>query len=397
MVGWGYYYLISVLDDYSRMIVGWRVQTSMSSADIIEVLQDAVEFTGQPTAPVEPGPALLSDNGPGLLSRALDEFLRARFMKHIFASPFHPQTNGKLERYHRTAKAKVNVFVHHSLDRCKRRRDNAVPVAVVAEPPLPEVTVSAGTSPVTEGNAATFTVSLDSAPPAALSVAMAVSETGNVLSGTAPSTVAFAAGERNKTLPLQTDDDEVDESHSTVKVTLATGSGYMLGSRSSAEVSVNDNDEAPGGAAWGERLADRDIALGDSAKPTDLWSDGNKVWVITDWETGQVEVYSLADGALQSDLGFTLTGTVFPAALWSDGQTLWAADYSADRVLAYRLSDGSRLSGQDFDQAVMSAAGNSRPSGLWSDGQTMWVADYQRLEGFRLSAVGQGQGISQGV
>ena len=116
MVGWGYYYLISVLDDYSRMIVGCRVQTSMSSADIIEVVQDAVEFTGQPTAPVEPGPALLSDNGPGFLSRALDEFLRARFMKHIFASPFHPQTNGKLERYHRTAKAKVNVFVHHSLE-----------------------------------------------------------------------------------------------------------------------------------------------------------------------------------------------------------------------------------------------------------------------------------------
>ena len=37
-------------------------------------------------------------------------------MKHVFASPFHPQTNGKLERYHRTAKAKVNVFVHHSLE-----------------------------------------------------------------------------------------------------------------------------------------------------------------------------------------------------------------------------------------------------------------------------------------
>ena len=86
-----------------------------------------------------------------------------------------------------------------------------------------------------------------------------------------------------------------------------------------------------------------------------------------------------------------------PAALWSDGQTLWAADYSAGRVLAYLLSDGSRLPGQDFDQAVMSAAGNNRPSGLWSDGQTMWVADYQRLEGFRLPAVGQGQGISQGV
>ena len=265
--------------------------------------------------------------------------------------------------------------------------EDAVSVTVVAEPPLPEVTVSAGTSPVTEGNAATFTVSLDSASPGALSVAVAVSETGNVLSGTAPSAVAFAAGERSKTLSLQTDDDDVDESDSTVKVSLATGSGYTLGSRSSAEVSVTDNDEAPGGGAWGERQEDRDIALGQSAKPTDLWSDGSKVWVITDWDTGQVRVYSLADGGLQSDLGFTLTGTVFPAALWSDGQTLWAADYSAGRVLAYRLSDGSRMSGQDFDQAVMSAAGNSRPSGLWSDGQTMWVADYSasKVFAYRLS------------
>ena len=141
--------------------------------------------------------------------------------------------------------------------------EDVVSVTVVAEPPLPEVTVSAGTSPVTEGNAATFTVSLDSAPPGALSVA--VSETGNVLSGTAPSTLAFASRERSKTLSLQTDDDDVDESDSTVKVTLATGAGYALGSRSSAEVLVTDNDEAPGGAAWGERLADRDIALGESA------------------------------------------------------------------------------------------------------------------------------------
>ena len=53
MVGWGYYYLISVLDDYSRMIVGCRVQTSMSSADIIEVVQDAVEFTGHDGRPVQ--------------------------------------------------------------------------------------------------------------------------------------------------------------------------------------------------------------------------------------------------------------------------------------------------------------------------------------------------------
>lgn len=116
IVGWGYYYLIRVLDDYSRMILGWKVQSSMSSPDIIEVVQRAVEFTGQPTVPVEPGPALLTDNGPGFLGKALDDFLELRAMKHIVASPYHPQTNGKLERYHRTAKAKVNLFVYYSLE-----------------------------------------------------------------------------------------------------------------------------------------------------------------------------------------------------------------------------------------------------------------------------------------
>jgi len=114
VAGWGYYYLISVLDDYSRMILGWRVQPSMSSSHIIEVIQDAVEFTGIPTVTVEPGPALLTDNGPGFLSRALEEFLKIRVMKHIVASPYHPQTNGKLERYHRTAKAKVTLFTYDS-------------------------------------------------------------------------------------------------------------------------------------------------------------------------------------------------------------------------------------------------------------------------------------------
>ena len=114
VIGWGYYYLISVLDDYSRMILSWKVQPRMSSPDIIEVVQEAIEFTGQPAVPVEPGPSLLTDHGPGFLSRVLEEFLRLRAMQHIVASPFHPQTNGKLERYHRTAKAKVNLFVYHS-------------------------------------------------------------------------------------------------------------------------------------------------------------------------------------------------------------------------------------------------------------------------------------------
>ena len=114
VAGWGYYYLISVLDDYSRMVLAWRVQPSMGSGCIIEVVQEAVEFTGLPTVPVDPGPALLTDNGPGFLSRALEEFLKVRAMKHVVAAPYHPETNGKLERYHRTAKATINLFIYQS-------------------------------------------------------------------------------------------------------------------------------------------------------------------------------------------------------------------------------------------------------------------------------------------
>jgi len=126
VVGWGYYYLISVLDDFSRMILGWRVQPSMGSAYIIEVIQDAVEFTGLPMVPVEPGPAVLTDNGPGFLSSALENFLKMRTMKHIVASPYHPQTNGKLERYHRTAKSKVNLFVYHSQEALSQAMESFV-------------------------------------------------------------------------------------------------------------------------------------------------------------------------------------------------------------------------------------------------------------------------------
>ena len=64
--------------------------------------------------PVEPGPGLVTDNGPGFLSKALEEYLQLRRMKHIVAALYHPQTNGKIERYHRTAKSSINLFTYES-------------------------------------------------------------------------------------------------------------------------------------------------------------------------------------------------------------------------------------------------------------------------------------------
>ena len=80
----------------------------MTSDSFIEVVQDAVDLTGMTDVPWEHRTRLLSDNGPGYISHSFGEYLRLVGIRHILASPFHPQTNGKLERYHRTIKLDVN-------------------------------------------------------------------------------------------------------------------------------------------------------------------------------------------------------------------------------------------------------------------------------------------------
>jgi transposase InsO family protein len=108
VVGWGYYYLVTVMDDYSRFILAWKLQKDMSANSLIEVIQQAVDATGMTDVPVEDRTKLLSDNGAGYISRAFQDYLHLVGIRHILAAPFHPQTNGKLERYHRTIKREVN-------------------------------------------------------------------------------------------------------------------------------------------------------------------------------------------------------------------------------------------------------------------------------------------------
>ncbi len=114
VVGWGYYYLVTVLDDYSRFILAWRLQPDMTAASLIEVVQEAVEETGMTEVPLRDRTSLLSDNGPGYLSRVFGHYLWLLGIRHIVASPYHPQTNGKLERYHRTLKEQVKLVVHET-------------------------------------------------------------------------------------------------------------------------------------------------------------------------------------------------------------------------------------------------------------------------------------------
>jgi len=108
VAGWGYYYLVTVLDDYSRFILAWKLQKDMSADSLIEVIQKAVDTTGMTDVPVENRAWLLSDNGSGYVSRAFRDYLHLVGIGHILAAPYHPQTNGKIERYQQSLKRQVN-------------------------------------------------------------------------------------------------------------------------------------------------------------------------------------------------------------------------------------------------------------------------------------------------
>lgn len=93
-----FYYLCSILDGFSRYIVHWEIRESMTEADVEIILQRAREKF--PDAK----PRVISDNGPQFISKDFKEFIRISGMTHVKTSPYYPQSNGKLERYHRTVK-----------------------------------------------------------------------------------------------------------------------------------------------------------------------------------------------------------------------------------------------------------------------------------------------------
>jgi RNA-directed DNA polymerase len=112
--GWGHWWLVSVLDDYSRRILAWDLAPDVQTTSLADVIQQAVERTGLITAPPVEKPALLTDNGSGYISRAMQDFLRAHEMRHLRARSHHPQTIGKIERMHRTLKDEVTLVVEMS-------------------------------------------------------------------------------------------------------------------------------------------------------------------------------------------------------------------------------------------------------------------------------------------
>ena len=109
ILGWGWYYLSTVLDDFSRYILAWKLTPTMTATDVQGTLQIALAKTGLDHVLVEHRPRLLSDNGSCYLSKDLKLFLERKHIEHTRGAPYHPMTQGKIERYHRSMKNIVNL------------------------------------------------------------------------------------------------------------------------------------------------------------------------------------------------------------------------------------------------------------------------------------------------
>ena len=108
VIGWGWFYLSTILDDFSRYIIAWKLCTTMRGEDVTDTLKLALEASGCSSAEVVHKPRLLSDNGSSYIAGDLAAWLEDQGMDHVRGAPNqNPQTQGKIERWHQTLKNRV--------------------------------------------------------------------------------------------------------------------------------------------------------------------------------------------------------------------------------------------------------------------------------------------------
>ncbi len=119
IIGWGWFYLSTVLDDYSRYIIAWKLCSTMKAKDVAGTLQLALDVSGCEQPKILHRPRLLSDNGSSYVSTDMAEWLEEKRMKHVRGAPYHPQMQGKIERWHQTMKNRIlleNYYMSEDLE-----------------------------------------------------------------------------------------------------------------------------------------------------------------------------------------------------------------------------------------------------------------------------------------
>ena len=166
-----------------------------------------------------------------------------------------------------------------------------------------------------------------------------------------------------------------------------TGSGGGGGGGAPAVVLPSDAD-----FDWNVTRDIDDLAR-ENDTPTDLWSDGETVWVLENASTGPdlVFAYSLENGERQEAQEFPLDSrNRFSHGIWSDGETVWVADAGRDQLFAYALGGGERQTERDIELAD----DNRNPRGIWSDGETIYVLDSVRAALFTYD-LGTGEAVAE--
>jgi len=116
-----FYYLCSILDGCSRYIINWDLRESMTAAEIEIILQRAKELRP------EAQPRIISDNGPQFIAKDFKEFIRVSGMSHVRTSPYYPQSNGKIEHWHKSLKGeRIRPGTPLSLEDARRLVDGYV-------------------------------------------------------------------------------------------------------------------------------------------------------------------------------------------------------------------------------------------------------------------------------
>lgn len=128
VIGWGYYKLIPVEDDFSRKILAHDIrpdETAFSISDIVELAIESARKEGH-LMDTQTMPKLYSDNGSGFTSRLLAGYLDTHGIKHVFATPYHPQGRGKIERFNRRIKQKLCLVVYCSPEELRKAANEAI-------------------------------------------------------------------------------------------------------------------------------------------------------------------------------------------------------------------------------------------------------------------------------
>ena len=109
VIGWGWFYLSTILDDFSRYIIAWKLCATMKAADVTDTIEQALTSACLDRSGIIHRPRLLSDNGSSYVAGDLADWLKRQGIIHVRGAPNHPMTQGKIERWHQTLKNRITL------------------------------------------------------------------------------------------------------------------------------------------------------------------------------------------------------------------------------------------------------------------------------------------------